>query len=92
MKLHLLDNGILVLGSENPVIRDGGKEGEAPKIPVHSFLLETSVGYILFDCACDDQGMEVWPQWLRETPYVAGEGGTVVERLAELGVRPEEVR
>lgn len=92
MKLHLLDNGVLVLGSENPVICGGGKGGEAPRIPVHSFLLETSEGCVLFDCACDDHGMEVWPQWLRETPYVAGEGGTVVERLAELGVRPEDVR
>lgn len=94
MKLHLLDNGVLVLGSENPVVCDGGKGegGESPRIPVHSFLLETSEGYVLFDCACDDHGMEVWPQWLRETPYVAGEGGTVVERLAELGVSPEDVR
>lgn len=92
MKLHILNNGALVLGKENPVLIDGDREGAHNRIPVHSFLLDTSAGYVLFDCACDDQGMSVWPQWLKETPYEPGEKGTLLESLQAIGVSPEEIR
>ena len=44
MKLHLLDNGVLLLGKENPVLLDRNEAETSNDIPVHSFLLETSNG------------------------------------------------
>ena len=84
MKLHLLDNGVLLLGKENPVLLDRNEAETSNDIPVHSFLLDTSIGYILFDCACDDEGMKVWPEWLKQTPYQPGENGTVVDSLRKI--------
>ena len=92
MKLHLLDNGVLLLGKENPVLLDRNEAETSNDIPVHSFLLDTSIGYILFDCACDDEGMKVWPEWLKQTPYQPGENGTVVDSLRKIGIQPEEIK
>lgn len=92
MELHLLNNGVLILGKENPVLLDGSEAENNHDIPVHSFLLDTSIGYILFDCACDDEGMKVWPEWLKQTPYEPGKNGTVVDSLREIGIRPEEIK
>lgn len=89
MKLYVLDLGKIVMMGDNPVTKD---EGENPAIPIHAFLLDTPAGYVLFDTGCHPQAMEgAWPKELCGNPYVPGEHGSVPERLAELGIRPEEI-
>ena len=39
MKLHLLDNGVLLLGKENPVLLDRNEAETSNDIPVHSFFV-----------------------------------------------------
>ena len=89
MKLYVLDLGKIVMMGDNPFTKD---EGENPAIPIHAFLLDTPAGYVLFDTGCHPQAMEgAWPKELCGNPYVPGEHGSVPERLAELGIRPEEI-
>ncbi len=62
-------------------------------IPVEAFLIEHEAGAILFDAACDPEGMAGgWPEAFRACPYVVEEGGYLPERLAELGIAPDDVR
>ena len=89
MKLYVLDLGKIVMVGDNPVTKD---EGENPAIPIHAFLIDSPAGYILFDTGCHPQAMEgAWPKELCGNPYIPGEHGSVPARLAELGIRPEEI-
>ncbi len=89
MKMYVLDNGEIRMEAANPVTADGGMAA----IPVHCFLIESSQGYILFDTGCDPDGMEKdWPAHIRANPYIAGENGTVSERLAQLGIKTSDIR
>lgn len=89
MKLYVLDLGKILMLGDNPVTMD---EGETPAIPIHAFLLDTPAGYVVFDAGCHPQAMEgAWPKELCGNPYIPGEHGSVPERLAELGIRTEEV-
>lgn len=90
MKLYVLSMGKLVMKGENPVTETGGA-GEPPAIPIHAFLLETPMGNILFDTGCVPDCMNLWPPALRVNPYVEDPGGGLPDRLAQLGVRPEEI-
>jgi len=95
MKLYVLDNGKIVMSGNNNVTLENNQEGEkeVPAIPIHSFLLDSPIGFILFDAACDPEGMNgVWPSWLLTNPYEIGENGSVPERLAQLGIQPEEIK
>lgn len=93
MKMYVLDNGKIVMQANNQVTTDGGSGGEAPAIPVHSFLFDTEIGWVLFDTACDPEGMtRNWPQAMRENPYVAGEHGSVTDQLSLLGLTPDDIR
>ena len=89
MKLYVLDLGKIGMVGDNPVTKD---EGENPAIPIHAFLIDSPAGYILFDTGCHPQAMEgAWPKELCGNPYIPGEHGSVPARLAELGIRPEEI-
>lgn len=91
MKMYVLDNGKIVMSANNQVTTDSG-EGEAPSIPVHSFLFDTKKGWILFDSACDPEGMtKNWPEHMRANPYIAGDKGSVEQQLAILGLKPEDI-
>lgn len=91
MKLYVLDNGKIVMSARNEVTVDQTEGGETPSIPIHSFLLETDGARILFDTACDPDAEQVWPAWLLENPYIMGENGSVPDRLAQLGLKPEDI-
>lgn len=89
MKLYVLDLGKIVMLGNNPVTLD---QETAPAIPIHAFLLDSPAGYVLFDTGCHPQAMEgAWPQELCENPYIPGEHVSLPGRLAELGIRPEEI-
>ena len=88
MKMYVLDNGVIRMEQDDRVTG-----GASSAIPIHSFLFDTPEGYVLFDTACDPDGMSgAWPEPLRQNPYIAGENGTVPERLAQLGISPDEIR
>ena len=90
MKLYVLDLGKIVMVGDNPVTKGGGA-GEPPAIPIHAFLLDTPKGKLLFDTGCAPGCMEgVWPAASCVNPYV--ESASLTERLAQAGVRPEEIR
>lgn len=91
MKLYILDNGTITMVGDNPVTRE--EEAGRPVIPIHTFLLDTPAGYILFDTGCHPQAMDgAWPKEMCENPYDCGPGGCLTDRLAQLRVSPEEIR
>lgn len=91
MKLYVLDHGKIVMLASNPVTRDGAG-CEPPAIPIHTFLLDTAAGYLLFDAACHPRAMEgAWPEELCANPYIPGEGGGLAARLKQLDVKPEDI-
>ena len=91
MKLYVLNLGKIVMREKNPVI-SAGQDGAEAAIPIHAFLLDTSIGYVLFDTGCHPQAMDgAWPPPLRANPFVAREEDGLLARLAQVGVRPEEI-
>lgn len=91
MKLYVLSLGKLVMLSDNPVTTAGGGGEEPPAIPIHAFLLAAPEKKILFDTGCVPDCMNLWPPALRGNPYVEEPGGGLLDRLAQIGVRPEEI-
>lgn len=88
MKMYVLDNGVIQMVQDDRVTG-----GASSAIPIHSFLFDTPQGYVLFDTACDPDGMSgAWPKELTANPYIAGENGTVVQRLEQLGLSPDDIR
>ena len=87
----MLDNGIIRMPEAN-IYTEGSSE-KWIDIPIHTFLIDHPEGWVLFDAACDPDGMtKNWPKEFTECPYVVPEGGYLPQRLAELGVKPEEIR
>jgi glyoxylase-like metal-dependent hydrolase (beta-lactamase superfamily II) len=95
MKMHILDCGTITM-PRNAIFADeqAGKNQEGTiTIPVEAFLIEHEDGYVLFDTACDPEGMSGrWPEAFRACPYIAGERGYLPERLAEIGIAPEDIQ
>ena len=92
MKMYVLNNGKIVMVGDDRVTGGGSAGGEAPAIPVHSFLFDTPAGWVLFDTGCDPEGMtKNWPEALRANPYVAEPGG-MEEQLRLAGVTPDDIR
>lgn len=89
MKLYVLDLGKIVMKGDNPVL---DKTGAESAIPIHAFLLDTPIGYVLFDTGCHPEAMSgAWPQELCRNPYVMEEGDGLLERLAQVQVEPDQV-
>ena len=93
MKLYILDLGKIVMETANPVTGAGDADGgEKPAIPIHAFLIDGPAGKILFDTGCHPQAMNgAWSKEMCVNPYVAGEKENLLNRLAEIGVAPEEI-
>lgn len=89
MKLYVLDNGKIIMRSDNPVTQDMSAEAS---IPVHCFLFETEKGYVLFDTGCDPEGMtKNWPEHLRKNPYVFTPEQRLDAQLRTLGLTYDDV-
>lgn len=89
MKLYVMDLGMLVMRGSSPAAEEGS---EVPVLPIHSFLLDTPIGKIVFDTGCVPGCMDgAWPQELHSNPYVPSPGGSLSDRLAQIGVTPEDV-
>jgi glyoxylase-like metal-dependent hydrolase (beta-lactamase superfamily II) len=90
MKLYVLDLGKIVMKAANPVTSGEGAEEAA--IPIHAFLIDRGEEKILFDAGCHPEAMTgAWPKEMCENPYVFDEDATLLNRLAQIHVRPEEI-
>lgn len=101
MKLHVMQHGKMwldrcnmVAGSRLATADNRNPPAEWVSIPVNTFLIEHPDGLVLFDTGCDPLGMsEHWSAFSRQvSPFEADENGTMVERLGQLGFRPEDVK
>ena len=92
MKLYVLDLGKIIMMGDNPVT-DSAQSGTEPLfIPIHAFLVDSPIGYILFDTGCNPEGMAgAWPEALRANPYVAAPEQQLLCRLAQLGLKPADI-
>lgn len=92
MKLYVLDLGKIIMVGDNPVTDSAQSGTEPPSIPIHAFLVDSPIGYILFDTGCNPEGMAgAWPEALRANPYVAAPEQQLLCRLAQLGLKPTDI-
>lgn len=100
IKLYVLDNGTEIL--DKSYLLAGANSASADcrnpdvkwqEIPIHTFLIDHPEGYILFDTACDPGFRENWPSFIeQQSPYIVEENQLLLNRLAEINVRPEEIK
>lgn len=57
MKLYVLDLGKIIMVGDNPVTDSAQSGAEPLSIPIHAFLVDSPIGYILFDTGCNPEGM-----------------------------------
>ena len=92
MKLYVIDLGKIVMMIDNPVV-DASEGDQENAIPIQAFLVDSPVGWVLFDAGCNLEGMDgAWPEVIRANPYVYEEGMTITRRLADIGVALEDVK
>ncbi len=92
MKLYVIDLGKIVMMNDNPVV-DASSEDVESAIPIQAFLIDSPVGWVLFDAGCNLEGMDgAWPEEIRANPYVYEEGMTIERRLADIGVALSDVK
>ena len=92
MKLYVLDLGKIVMMTENPVTEEDGDE-DASAIPVSAFLIDSPKGKLLFDTGCHPDAMKgAWPKAMCTNPYICDEEFTLLSRLKQINVKPEEIK
>lgn len=100
MKFYILDNGwetldksFFIAGANSGVDSNRNPTNEWIDIPIQAYLVETDAGYILFDTGCDPDWKENWPAFIPEqSPYFVTEEQLLLNRLAQLGVSPDDIR
>jgi len=100
-KMYVIDNGKMWEDMSNMIAgnRMGMASNKTPmaewgSIPIHTFLIDHPDGIVLFDTACDPEGMSKnWPDFIKElSPYEVPKGGSLPERLEQLKVHPKDVK
>lgn len=100
MKLYLIDNGwnhedksYFVAGVNAGDIFNENPATKWIDFPIQAFLIEHEEGYILFDTGSDPDWKENWPPFIYEQcPYHATDEQIFMNRLAQLGVRAEDIK
>lgn len=100
MKLYVLDNGsqildksFLVAGCTSATTDNKNPDTIWQEIPIHSFLIDHPEGYIVFDTGCSPDFETKWPEFIhKQSPYRATEDQLFLNRLAQLNVKPEQVK
>lgn len=100
MKMYIVSCGKMWIESSGLIaVESGTAEGETSQdtwvdIPVYTVLFDHPNGLVLFDTACDPEGMtKNWPEYNKKvSPYDAFESEMLPERLKQLGVAPEDIR
>lgn len=100
MKFYILDNGwetldksFFIAGANSATASNRNPETEWINIPIQAYLIEHEDGWILFDTGCDPDWERNWPAFIPEqSPYYVTEEQLLLNRLAQLGVAPEDIR
>jgi N-acyl homoserine lactone hydrolase len=100
-KLYILDNGRMwgdksnfIAGCSTATASNLHPEAQWIEFPIQTFLVDHPDGLVLFDTSCHPLGMtERWPDFIRElSPYEVSEDGLLVNRLAQLNVKPSDIK
>lgn len=97
MKMYVISSGKLWLEKSGLIAAEPGAAAESTErvyIPVPTFLFDHPEGLVLFDTACDPEGMSKnWPEYNKQvSPLVAEEGEYLPARLKALGISPEDIK
>lgn len=103
MKMHVLDLGeltldqnLMVAGSTIATASNPCAANAMIDIPVSGYCIEHPEGNILFDMGCNPNAMGEegrWSPFLQELcPYKGGEECQLPNRLAQLGLGPDDIR
>lgn len=103
LKLYVLDNGTMkmdkgfMVAMHNPASIDlPNPPAEFVEFPIYTVLIDHPEGKILFDTACNPDGMGKegrWPEPVQKMfPHFASEECYLPHRLEQLSVRPEDIR
>lgn len=103
MRMHVLDLGrltldsnIMVGGTVTATRTDPSPTAHRIEIPVSGYLIDHPDGRILFDLGCHPKAMGPdgrWSEFLQDLcPYSGGEDCELPNRLAQLRVRPDDIR
>jgi N-acyl homoserine lactone hydrolase len=102
-KLYVLDTGRMkmdkgfMVAMHNPAsVLNPNPCAEFIEFPVYAVLIDHPEGKILFDTGCNPEGMGEhgrWPQGVQQLfPYTASEECYLINRLAQLRMRPEDIK
>ncbi|WP_047151797.1 AhlS family quorum-quenching N-acyl homoserine lactonase [Aneurinibacillus tyrosinisolvens] len=102
-KLFVLDTGTMkmdkgyMVAMHNPAsISNPNPPAEYIEFPVYAVLIDHPEGKILFDTGCNPEGMGKggrWPEGVQQLfPYLANEECYLINRLAQLKVRPQDIK
>ncbi|MBN6185627.1 N-acyl homoserine lactonase family protein [Aneurinibacillus sp. BA2021] len=102
-KLYVLDTGTMkmdkgyMVAMHNPAsIHNPSPPADFIEFPVYAVLIDHPEGKILFDTGCNPEGMGKagrWPEGVQNLfPYLANEECYLINRLAQLKVRPEDIK
>jgi len=94
MKLHVLDCGWMRMDSRI-LMKDEARPFPAQvEIPISAYCIEHAEGRVLFDAGCHPQAMGPDGRWSqefqREYPMITGEECHLPNRLAEMGLAPDD--
>lgn len=88
-----LDKGNLVAGCTYAKTYDPDPKCIWQTIPIQAYLIDHPDGYILFDTGCTPDFRTAWPPSIEESsPYYVTEDQFLLNRLAQLGVKPEDIK
>jgi N-acyl homoserine lactone hydrolase len=102
-KMYVLDTGTMkmdkgfMVAMHNPAsVLNPNPPADFVEFPVYAVLIDHPEGKILFDTGCNPEGMGEggrWPQPVQQLfPYMATEDCYLINRLAQLKVRPEDIK
>ena len=102
-KLYVLDNGTMrmdknfMVAMHNPASVDNpNPPAEFVEFPIYTVLIDHPDGKILFDTACNPEGMGKqgrWPESVQKMfPHYADEACYLPNRLEQLRIRPEDIK
>ena len=95
MKMYVIENGKMWLDRSGLVAEPASEIKDTwVDIPVGTYLFDHPEGLVLFDTACDPEGMSKnWPEHNKKvSPHEARDDEYLPARLRQLGVSPDDIR
>lgn len=98
IRLFVLDNGRMYLNQQDligPSCTDSASENPV-EIPIYAVLIKHPDGFVLFDAGCHPKAMEPGGRWSHQLqmtcPWQVRPSDLLLNRLANLGVHPDDIR